>query len=62
MTVWIRCKSCNGKCSFLYFVLKSSQSKPSCFLAAFEIGRFDLADMLASICIGKCKHFDNGVL
>ena len=62
MTAWFKCKSCDGKCSFLYFVLKSLQSKPFCFLAAFDMGRFDLADLLVSICIGEHILFDNGVL
>ena len=62
MTAWLRCKSCNCKCSFLYFVLKSLQLKPCCFLAAFDMGRLDLADLFVSICIGECKLFDNGVL
>ena len=55
-------RSCNGKCSFLYFVFKFSQSISSCFLAAFEIGRSDLADQLATICTGDCKVFDSGIL
>ena len=62
ITAWSIWRSCTGKHSFLYFVLKFSQSIPSCFLAAFEIGRSNLADLLASICIGDCKFFDNGVL
>ena len=47
---------------FYTLFLKFSQSEPNCFLAAFEIGRFDLADLLASICIGDHKLFDSGVL
>ena len=62
MTAWSRWRSCNGKCLFLYFVLKFSQSIPRCFLAAFQIGRSHLADLLVNICIGDCKVFDRGVL
>ena len=51
-----------AKCLFLYFVLKSSQSIPSCFLALFEIGRSDLVDPLDKICTGDHKVFDNGAL
>ena len=47
---------------FLYFVLKFSQSIPSCFLAAFEIGKSDLADLLARIYIGDHIVFGSGVL
>ena len=62
MMAWFKHRICNGNCSFLYFVLKFSQSKPSCFFAAFELERFDLVDLLASICIGEHKLFDSGVL
>ena len=62
MTVRSTWRSCNGKCSFLYLFLKSSQSSPSCFLAAFDMRRSDLADLFDKICIGDCKLVDNGVL
>ena len=62
MTTWFKCRSCNGTCSFLDLVLNCSQSIPFCFLAALDIGRLDLAYLLASICMGDCKLLDNGVL
>ena len=47
---------------FYTFFLKSSQSIPSCFLAPFDIGRSDLADLLDKICFGEHKLFESGVL
>ena len=54
--------SYDGKCSFSYLFLKSSQSSPSCFLVAFDMGRADLVYLLDKICIGDYKLFDKVVL
>ena len=46
---------------FILF-LKSSQSIPSCFLAAFDMGRSNLENLLDKVCISDHKLFDNRVL
>ena len=49
------CRSCEGKCSFLYTVLSFSSCNPSCCLAALDIGRSDLVHLFCKICIDDCK-------
>ena len=53
-------KSCDGKCSFLYLVLKSSQSKPSCFLVAFDMGSSDLAICLTIFALVTASYLTRG--
>ena len=53
-------KSWEGKCSFLDLVLICCGERPSCLLAAFDIGSCDLADLLCNIYIRDCKLLDNG--
>ena len=59
---WPGCRPCEGKCSFLCLFLSNSESKPSCFLAAFDMRRSDLAVLLCKICIIDCKLLVKGVL
>ena len=58
MMHWFKCKSY----SFLHLLLSSSGFNPRSCLAAFDIGKSDLADLLCIICMGDCRLLDNGVL
>ena len=63
MTAWSKCRSCNGACSFLQLTSQVFATiDPFVFLAALDMGQLDLADLLASICMGDCKWLDNGEL
>ena len=55
ITLCPTCRSCEGKTSCLSMFLITSGWIPSCFLAALDIGKSELALLPCRICIGNCK-------